>query len=799
MSAIADHPTCEITAMSNATPNILIHKSHPAGRPVVVGCPFDADTVSEDVSAMMVNASGTSIPAQTSPLTPRTPAGARWVELSLLATAPGEASVTPSDNHEGEPIARADDKAITLDNGILRVTLDASANAAPIHIDYAEREGFGELTPEVLLANNDLRHDLGREPRTINLLRNGPIRAQAELSGVLTSPDGEPALSYRLTVELWRGRSALRIDWMLAHLVPGKTHLNVHRATLHGAWKVGNETKRRFMQNNYSEFYVSRQVDNADRVEIAVDQTMGPVHVTDPAMLTDDCDYAHYLAPPLVGVQPWLGLVGEDAAVYASIHDFTAMRPTSLESNNTSLDFHFLPEGDPVRWPQGRRREQTLLLGFAQADDEQKDAIRQMEESYPLGIALPTAQTLAQHRCFDLDRTMPYIPGRNVRFTALLDRLCNLKTSGDKWNLGDTPDAGYTHTYAPIPNCFRMLPGAPDLPRRFNPTGNALLRGIESAFQEPVWANNEYDAIHAIALEVMRTGKDDHFNMLRWTARHNIEVDFLAYNDDRWHHRGVPFHSHYHNTKGVISSHLWTQGLLEYYCLTGDRDALEVSHAMGEKIIEIDHDENARQWKFDRELGWALLAMVCLVESGFEQYRKECDAVGRWLLDYDRTKFAGMVNLSGTKPGRSLERQMVDSGFGYSSMVEAMDRWQHVTESDEAAAWMQTLCAQLMDETWNAIGEGEIPGITRMVSMVMAIGYERTGDERYIQTGLVMLEHFLDQVGAGQFNFGEVKPIAMAYRGLYRFLYHANELDLLEQYEYPALVAGLKRRQAQQQ
>src|SRR5690606_27013376 len=106
--------------------------------------------------------------------------------------------------------------------------------------------------------------------------------------------------------------------------------------------------------------------------------------------------------------------------------------------------------------------------------------------------------------------------------------------------------------------------------------------------------------------------------------------------DDPRHHRASPFHSHFHTTKGAITSHFWTQGLLEYYCLTGDDDVLETALALGDKIIEINHSGASASWKFDREIGWALLALVSLLASGFTQFREEADMMADFLTDYDR-------------------------------------------------------------------------------------------------------------------------------------------------------------------
>ncbi|MBI2200487.1 MAG: hypothetical protein HYU43_00915, partial [Armatimonadetes bacterium] len=349
----------------------------------------------------------------------------------------------------------------------------------------------------------------------------------------------------------------------------------------------------------------------------------------------------------------------------------------------------------------------------------------------------------------------------------------------------------YTQSYAGlIPGGLKPRPGAPPMRLWFN-TGNCLFPDpVFKGIVQPVWTNNEYDMIHALAVEVARTGKSDYLPMLRWSARHTIEVDFVAHCDERMNHRGTPQHSPNHNTSGVISSHLWTQGLLQYYLLTGDRDALDVAHALGEKVMDLNRWSEARSWGFDREIGWGLLSLVCLVEAGFDRYREECIAMSDFLQNYDRRSYRGPVYLSTGRRNRSLERQMVDGGLGYSPLMEAMDRWQKITRRPDTEAWLKELLLQYQRETWNAIAEGEVPHQRYMVPDVMGIGYERTGDRTFIDLGLAILENY-DFVR--EQPVGEIKPSAMTYRAVFRFLGHADRLGLLDSFESPAIVRLRKR------
>lgn len=781
-------------------PEIVIHDASSQGLPVVTGCPFPAAGVPDDVFDAVLTASGAKMRAQCAALTPATPAGLRWVELSFLATHAGSARVelAPAEG-KAAALARATSDGVELSNGQVTVLLSKRRQNAPIAVGIADRKAvhpLGKLTPEWSDAKGRTYTELTSDARKITILRNGPTRAQVEIAGQLAGPDRKPGLAYRLTVELWKGIDALRVDWMLSHLTPDRAAFDVHRATLRGDWAVGRSPVRHFVQCSHSALYVPRAVTNPAPVSLTTDFTCGPVHVTDPAMLLDSEKYAAYLSPPTVRTEEWLCLCGSDASVAATLVDFCVTRPNQLESRGRRLDYHMIPPGHPTSWPQGRRKEQTLLLGFtpgnAATDSARRDvALGAMHALRATSRAQPSPESLKSLQCMDLHVCLPRASGRNIRLSAILAKFCDLDMPGDKWNLGDTPDAWYTRVYPSTPNDLHRLPGAPNMPAQFAAIGHmALWPWSAGEFVEPVWTNNEYDILHTLATEVMRTGSPAHLTMLRWAVRHTVEVDFIAFSDDRYHHRATPFHSRRHNMKGAISSHFWTQGLLQYYALTGDRDALEVALALGDKIIEIDHSE-ARTWKFDREVGWGLLSLVCLVEVGFDRYRRECDAIGDYLQAYDRAAFSGAVNLSAGHAGRSLERQMIDNGFGYASLVEAMDRWQKVTGRRDTAAWLRTLLLQLKDETWNATRDGAVPTLFSMVPQIMAIGYERTGDRDFLRAGMVTLDAFLASLEPNPAYtgfWGHVKPCAMGYRSLCRFLAHADRLGMLDRFEYPALI-----------
>ena len=132
--------------------------------------------------------------------------------------------------------------------------------------------------------------------------------------------------------------------------------------------------------------------------------------------------------------------------------------------------------------------------------------------------------------CREFDQHVVLPLGHHIRIEGNLADMMRLDMPCAKFDVGDTA-SGYNQSYAAINDrLVRPLPGAPAIPRlwpKSAPTQTYL------DCHEPVWTNNEYDAIHAFANEIMRTGRHDLVSTLRLAARHNIEVDFLHYSDHR--------------------------------------------------------------------------------------------------------------------------------------------------------------------------------------------------------------------------------------------------------------------------
>lgn len=671
---------------------------------------------------------------------------------------------------------------------------------------------IGELVCDghpYLAAPGDLRFcvddatTLNEARRTVRVLEETPLRARLRIEGAHLRSDGARRLHYRLDVEVWAGWPTVRLDYHYFHLEPNQPTERIGRIALEAAWHVGPKPERHFIQQNHGLFYVSRHVFNPAPVTITADLTRATPHVEDPAMLLDEVDYPFYLHAPLTTTHDWLGVAGAERAVYARMADFMLAQPNRLVSANNRLDVEAWPTpAGPLELPQGRSRRQTITLTFVKrapggsATGKLSAAPRQAPKGVAALLAAPLHEGracvspawIAQCGEFKQDAALP--AARHVRIEANLANLVRLDMPSAKFDVGDT-DSNYNSSYATISeDLVPRLAGAPVIPRLF-PRSAPTQTYLDC--HEPVWTNNEYDVIHTFAQEIMRTGRVELWETLRLTARHNIEVDFLHYSDHRWLHRATPAHSARHTTTGAYPSHFWSQGLLEYYCLSGDVDALEVACALGDKTIENFSDPELRpiHWGFNREIGWSILTLVCLVDITQEpRFTPLLEEMVDYLVGFDRAGHRGGINLSNGNDRQTLNRQIVGNFFGYGSMMEGVDLFADLTARPDVVDWLKRLCHDLADEAMNAAREGQMRGVD--FGTALGIGFERTGHKRFLEmTGLILDTVYWNAPGVQ--GGGSAKSVASAYRGLSRILGHAWRHGLLDAYEYPSLLKLAQR------
>lgn len=256
----------------------------------------------------------------------------------------------------------------------------------------------------------------------------------------------------------------------------------------------------------------------------------------------------------------------------------------------------------------------------------------------------------------------------------------------------------------------------------------------------PVWTNNEYDYPHACALMYARTGTRRFLDYLLVSAAHWMDVDICHYSNDPLRLGGQVEHTCGHVVNGkVIVSHEWVEGLLDYYHFYGDERGLETAVGIGENVLRL---LNTPQYTGGgeisaRETGWALRTFTALyVETGEERWLEKC----QWIVGHFKEWEANYGHWLSPYTDNTLIRV----GFMISVAVGSLMRYYRVRPSEELREMMIRAIDDLVENCRLENGlfyYKELPSLTRLggntlLLEAMAIGYELTGDSRYLEAGM---------------------------------------------------------------
>jgi hypothetical protein len=717
---------------------------------------------------------GVRAPLQTRPLVLWRDGSVRWLDAETLVSTPGtcrirEGAAAPA---PGWPravgVTEAADGAVTLDNGIVAVTVSPEG-PGPIRSLLVRGQAVAEpgLAFEAFVRNAagasfTTRHETAR---TVAVRSRGPVRAAVEIRGRPRDGEGNTCLSYRLRLELVAGAPVLTLRYWVFHDDPGIREHLLNQIGARTAWKTAAPVRRFVHQTRYSMISVPREAET----DLPVDIRSGPatplIHVEDAACWKDENTYPDFLCDPR-DTKPYLGLALESGAVALHVDDFAELNPKGLTSDGSDLTLHLWPPwADELSMHQGWSREMTLRAVFFDAGcpvtaPEVEARVAGVDGTFAASI--PPAWH-SSHKTWLMDTVLPKGGGpaggaMARKGDAFLTGLCGLPTVMGMWDLGDTIDPGYTTTYSYL-NRLPRRPGSP--PQRFQTGGagghyNGSVRYMQENMlhNEPVWTNNEYDVILCLARECLRGGWTPALGRkLRWFARHAVEVDFVHYSDYPEQHHGSPAHSLRHCMASAYPSHLWCEGLLMYYCLSGDDDALDVAVKMGDFIVATftDPARRGKLWKFSRELGWALLYLASVAEmTGEKRFVDLADSI------------AGLFMAQELKP--PLLRDMLQYSFAYASLALGMEMHQRATGRKDVGDWLVKLADNLLAE----IEAGAPRGGTMSYNYFIA-AWTVSGERRFLDR-MPLPDDFADAFRVDDV-WPHTKPVAMQYRPYSRLIH----------------------------
>jgi len=227
---------------------------------------------------------------------------------------------------------------------------------------------------------------------------------------------------------------------------------------------------------------------------------------------------------------------------------------------------------------------------------------------------------------------------------------------------------------------------------------NPLIWGYQTKYR--MWANSEYDVAHCAFTQFARSGDLRYLWRGRQAAAHNRDTDVIHASREHPEWVGAP-HGHWidHAEKAPNLGHLWTEGMVEDYLLTGDERSLAVAGGIADYCIR--SMEGGWGGAGERTAGWPMIALLGAWHgTGDDRYleaarrlrddvvERQDDVRGVWSYKvYEQPAYEGGTVFMVDILCRALMRYHLATGDSGSAMaiVRAAQwlRWEAVTDTPE--------------------------------------------------------------------------------------------------------------------
>jgi len=401
----------------------------------------------------------------------------------------------------------------------------------------------------------------------------------------------------------------------------------------------------------------------------------------------------------------------EEGGVCATVFQAHQNFPKAVRASREGLAVKLVPEGvEPIVVQSGMAIAQKFQLYFHKAEEDLQEINHQT-----IMYQMPD-RAILEPEVYEKSGLYPdiFVPQekRNSDVECGLMMTADNHTRGyGMMNWGDTPDPHYTA----------------------QGRGNGKL----------VWSNNEYDFPHACMLQFVRTGVRRFFDYCIVTGTHQMNVDVCHYSKNELLLGGQWEHTDGHCFGDMVCSHEWVEGLLDCYHLSGDARFLDTAIGIGENVLRLlDTPQYQKNGGLNaRETGWALRTLTALYRETFdekwtvksdwivEQFKEWADRFGGWLAPY-------------------TDNVAIRVPFMIAVAVGSLMRYYREFPREDIKELIIKAVDDLLE---NCVMDNgyffykELPSLSRvgnnpLVLEALAIAYELTGEEKYLQAGMRTFE-----------------------------------------------------------
>lgn len=560
--------------------------------PLTVGVPFAAGTLRDGEALVVRDEQGAALPTQTRMLARWPDGSVRWLLVDTqLNLRPGQERRLRVEPGSPPPAAAAlqvteSTAGIAIDTGVLRFTVPRARFAIldGLQTTGADATPLGPLT--ALLVAGERRGN-AQPPTSLRVLERGPLRTRIELRGTYGN-----GFDYVVRLDAYAGQPFVRILHTFIN-TGSRAFVSVPQISLElplGGFRPG---RYRFGLEKAKPRH-------------------GPLPDEGLSLVQRDNESARIEgANEDVRLAGWLELGATRAALGFAARAFWQEYPQGFAVTRTTARYDlWSPAAGPAQAGIGAAKTHEVALWLAAPERLPPGVGAALRR--PL-VAVVDPNALAATGALPLAVGGSEAATRFARKAADAARRYLKRNTQERWN-----DCGKVHCNELGLDVERV--GAYGM---WN-WGDWNFRGYEDRVKgTDSWGNLEYDTTEVLALSFTASGDAELHEAVVAAARHYMDVDTIHAYPARpeWvgmNHPKNPLHFSF-ELGGPDLGHTWTQGLVDYYYLTGDERGLAVARGIADYLatrVQGVVRGNPRQW------GWPQIALLAVYEAtGETRYR----------------------------------------------------------------------------------------------------------------------------------------------------------------------------------
>ena len=748
--------------------------------PLTVGVPFAPGVLSESDSIAIENIDGSLRPVQKRVTETHKDGSVRWLLVDYQTDmkplqfntcrlhARKEAPVPEAGNRIE---TREDGDTLTINNGVLEIQVDR-ARCRPLISVKRDGEVVSEGGLDFWITSDkgvDFRA-LNDDEAAFEFEEQGPLRTAMTWKGTHKDDKGNGHFDFEVRLTVYAGQSFVRVDHIFTNRLDDPvTHLKQLVARL--PYQAAGE--RLYAAAGGFWHYDMHPSEKPLRLEI---YEAGDYRVLggDGSIIKDKRPRGSFCRNSM----GWVDVSTNDQGVMLAGKSFWQNYPKAIDAGADAIDCYLIPDrGDGFDVPRGMAKMHTFYPCFHRGRSEKLDPCHLAATMHRWPHPAAPSQYYQDTGAFwDY---VPYYPDKyprlevairdffepdphNKMVTPPVSRAFGLKHYGDFVQLRNEERVGGSGQWEVGPD-----PDAPDT----------------------YYHNNEYDTQHVLAMMFLRTGEITKWWTAEAHAQHAMDVDTCHHvvaappnemlNDWRvlincqyrhcyQHVGGIQKPETTHHVAGE-GSHTFTEGILDYYRLTGERRALDIAtnyaRHLAFMVNELDYS-----WSINRSAGWGLLVLGGVYEIRPEpEIEKAAERLIELSMNDKRTDLDDRNSYLFLR-GACKWHRASGSETARKFIIELTDRSLSQNQSKEGLVFYGSW-PEFQRHIWPMVGYANLE--------TLAYCYDLTGDRKYIDAGVATLCQAIDWVLNPQMDKGLILFARMMH-GPFRFMAIAHDLGILE-------------------